>query len=130
MWNIGMHSLKKSDMLSRTRLPSFTVLQSIAPSARLLSLRSGKVQIEVKMRKIFTFLFLILATLSVRGQDTAALDTLASDFWTWRARFAPFTGDDVNRIERPGGVRDWSRARIDHQRKELGEFEARWKKID
>src|SRR5437879_13207444 len=82
------------------------------------------------MRRIFTFLFLILAMLTVRGQDTAPLDKLAADFWSWRARYAPFTGDDVNRIERPGGMRDWSRAKIDSERKELGECETRWKKID
>jgi len=61
---------------------------------------------------------------------TAALEKLADDFWHWRAKYAPFTGDDVNRIERPGGLRDWSRGQIENHRKELGEFEARWKKID
>src|SRR5213082_3462513 len=65
-----------------------------------------------------------------QNPETEALDKLAGDFWTWRARYAPFTGDDVNRIERPGGTRDWSRSRIDRERKELSEFEARWKKID
>ena len=43
---------------------------------------------------------------------------------------APFTGDDVNRLERPGGTRDWSRAGIEKRRKDLAEFEARWKKLD
>src|SRR6266852_4821012 len=57
-------------------------------------------------------------------------DKLADDFWAWRAKCAPFTGDDVNRIERPGGTRDWSRAAIDKQRKDLTDFESRWKKID
>ncbi len=66
----------------------------------------------------------------VRAQPIESLDKLAGDFWSWRARYAPFTGDDVNRIERPGGMRDWSRAKIDNERKELGEFERRWKKID
>jgi len=33
-------------------------------------------------------------------------------------------------MERPGGTRDWSRASIDKQRKDLAEFEARWKKVD
>ncbi len=61
---------------------------------------------------------------------TESLDKLADDFWAWRAKYAPFTGDDVNRIERPGGTRDWSRASIDKQRKDLAEFEARWKKLD
>lgn len=66
----------------------------------------------------------------VCAQQNDSLDKLADDFWSWRARYAPFTGDDVNRIERPGGLRDWSRAKIDNQRKELSEFETRWKKID
>jgi Bacterial protein of unknown function (DUF885) len=61
---------------------------------------------------------------------TEPLEKLADDFWSWRAKYAPFTGDDVNRIERPGGTRDWLRATIDRHRKELGEFEARWKRID
>ncbi len=61
---------------------------------------------------------------------TEALDKLGQDFWAWRAKYAPFTGDDVNRIERPGGTRDWSLAKIDNRRKELGDFEARWKKLD
>src|SRR5713101_7081124 len=59
-----------------------------------------------------------------------ALDKLANDFWAWRAKYAPFTGDDVNRIERPGGTRDWSAAAIDKQRADLAVFEARWKKLD
>jgi uncharacterized protein (DUF885 family) len=82
------------------------------------------------MKKSWTAVFLtglLLANASVAAES---LDKLANDFWTWRAKYAPFTGDDVNRIERPGGTRDWSRASIDKQRKDLAEFEARWKKID
>lgn len=81
--------------------------------------------------------FVLLVSLSLastqaqpRNSGTEVLDKLADDFWTWRAKYAPFTGDDVNRIERPGGTRDWSRASIDKRRKDLAEFEARWKKID
>jgi uncharacterized protein (DUF885 family) len=59
-----------------------------------------------------------------------SLEKLADDFWSWRAKYAPFTGDDVNRMERPGGMRDWSRASIETRRKDLAAFEARWKKID
>jgi uncharacterized protein (DUF885 family) len=59
-----------------------------------------------------------------------SLEKLADDFWTWRARYAPFSGDDVNRIERPGGMRDWSRSSIDQRRSDLEQFEARWKNID
>src|SRR5438309_7940814 len=65
-----------------------------------------------------------------QNPETEALNKLAGDFWTWRAKYAPFTGDDVNRIEHPGGTRDWSAAAIDKQRKDLAEFAACWKKID
>ena len=58
------------------------------------------------------------------------LQKLAQDFWNWRARYAPFTADDVNRMERPGGTRDWSGAAIEKRRADLKEFEARWKQID
>ena len=59
-----------------------------------------------------------------------SLEKLAADFWAWRAKQAPFTSDDVNRIERPGGMRDWSRASIDQRKKDLAAFETRWKKLD
>jgi uncharacterized protein (DUF885 family) len=59
-----------------------------------------------------------------------SLEQLADDFWAWRAKHAPFTADDVNRIERPGGMRDWSRASIDRRRKDLARFEARCEKLD
>ena len=72
----------------------------------------------------------ILCGLSVSAPaQTDAFSTLADDFWAWRAKHAPFTADDVNRIERPGGIRDWSRPSIDRRRKDLAGFEARWKKL-
>src|SRR6202051_3392959 len=73
---------------------------------------------------------LVAVSLGHASGATESLDKLADDFWTWRAKYAPFTGDDVNRIERPGGIRDWSRASIEQRRKDLAGFEARWKKID
>jgi uncharacterized protein (DUF885 family) len=82
------------------------------------------------MKKSWTAVFLIALLLANASVPAESLDTLANDFWTWRAKYAPFTGDDVNRIERLGGTRDWSRDSIDKQRKDLAEFEARWKKID
>src|SRR5216110_3108898 len=83
------------------------------------------------MKNFCTALLLgsVVFSLSLQGRADS-LDKLADDFWVWRAKYAPFTGDDVNRIERPGGTRDWSRVSIDKQRKDLAEFEARWKKID
>ena len=82
------------------------------------------------MKKSWTAVFLIVLLLANASAGTESLDNLANDFWTWRAKYAPFTGDDVNRIERPSGIRHWSRASIDKQRKDLAEFEGRWKKLD
>src|SRR5438034_8304126 len=78
--------------------------------------------------KIALLLVALCAFAMQAKSDT--LDKLADDFWTWRARYGQLTGDDVNRMERPGGMRDWSRASIDKRRKDLTEFETRWKKID
>ena len=73
---------------------------------------------------------LVAAVWSGSASATAeSLDKLSDDFWAWRAKNAPFTGDDVNRMERPGGTRDWSRASIDQRRKDLADFKARWKKM-
>src|SRR6266545_7867526 len=82
------------------------------------------------MKKRSAMVFLIALLLGNASATTESLDKPANDFWAWRAKYAPFTGDDVNRIERPGGPRDWSRVSIDRQRKDLAEFETRWKKLD
>ena len=86
------------------------------------------------MKRLVVLGLSILLAFAVEGESPAKSDTqlqkLSQDFWTWRARYAPFTGDDVNRIERPGGMRDWSAAAIEKRRADLGEFEARWKHID
>jgi uncharacterized protein (DUF885 family) len=76
------------------------------------------------------FLLNFLALSANSQPQTDSLGKLADNFWVWRAKYAPFTEDDVNRIERPGGTRDWSRASLDQQRKDLAEFEGRWKKLD
>src|SRR5205809_5762412 len=82
------------------------------------------------MKKGYAAVCLLAMLLGNASAATESLDKLAGDFWAWRAKYAPFTGDDVNRIEHLGGVRDWSVAAMDKQRKDLAEFEARWKKID
>ena len=83
------------------------------------------------VRVIAPLLLVISLTLSAAVQaQPDSLEQLADDFWAWRAKHAPFTADDVNRIERPGGMRDWSRASIDQRRKDLAGFEARWKKLN
>ena len=60
-----------------------------------------------------------------------ALDDLARDFWTWRATEQPISTDDIPRLERPAGwVPDWSPDAVAKYRRQLDDFEARWKKID
>jgi uncharacterized protein (DUF885 family) len=82
------------------------------------------------MKNFVTILALIAVASLLWAQQTDSFDKLANDFWTWRAKYAPFNGDDVPRMERPDGIRDWSRAAIEKERKDLTEFESRWKKID
>jgi hypothetical protein len=72
---------------------------------------------------------LLLSAAAVAQSKTDSLDRLASDFWTWRAKCRPFSTDDIPRMERPAGVRDWSATAIAQQRVNLGEFERRWKEI-
>src|SRR5271169_794864 len=44
--------------------------------------------------------------------QSGSLEAFAHDFWQWRARYQPFSQDDIPRIERPlerlAGPRDWS----------------------
>jgi hypothetical protein len=73
---------------------------------------------------------LILVALGFAHQAADSDEKLASDFWSWRARYAQYTGDDVPRMERPAGVvRDWSAAIVEGQRKELAAFEVRWRNL-
>ncbi|MGI8890347.1 MAG: DUF885 family protein, partial [Chthoniobacterales bacterium] len=81
---------------------------------------------------ILSVLFVHISDAQTPAKEPAdgALPKLSQDFWSWRARFAPYTGDDVNRMERPDGQRDWSAASIEKRRADLANFEARWKQID
>jgi hypothetical protein len=82
-----------------------------------------------KSRGIVILLLSCVALVTGAQPRSDSLEQLANDFWAWRAKYAPFTADDVNRIERPDGIRDWSRASIDRRGKDLAGFEARWKKL-
>ncbi len=83
------------------------------------------------VRVLAPLLLLISPTLSAAvPAQPDSLEQLAKDFWAWRAKYAPFTSDDVNRLERHGGMRDWSRSSIDQRRRDLAAFEARWKKLN
>ena len=86
------------------------------------------------VRRAISIFFLLVATSASRAQrqpsEGDSLDQLASNFWTWRAQYGPFSADDVNRMERPGGLRDWSRATIEDRLKALADFEERWKRFE
>src|SRR4030088_1635634 len=60
-----------------------------------------------------------------------SLDDLAKDFWSWRAVEQPLSTDDIPRLERPATwTPDWSAEAVTRYRKQLVEFENRWKSID
>src|SRR5437868_14808376 len=82
------------------------------------------------MKKSWAGVLLFALLLINASAETESLDKLADDFWAWRAKYAPFTDDDVNRIERPGGMRDWSKASIDRRRNDFEQFESRWKNLN
>jgi len=79
------------------------------------------------MRRII--LGLLLSTFGFAQAADDSFAKLAKDFWTWRAKYRPFTFDDVPRMEHAGGVRDWSQAAITRQRADLAGFEARWRSL-
>src|SRR6476661_2303270 len=83
---------------------------------------------------IFSVIVLVVANVvQCSAEDFATLSKFADDFWTWRAKYAPFTGDDVNRIERPGPAaagRNWSRASMEAREQQLLGFEERYRQID
>src|SRR5580704_4339647 len=81
--------------------------------------------LAIHMRRILVTLLLYPA-LSFTQPKTESLGQLASDFWKWRAIYRPFTFDDIPRMDRSAGRRDWSEAAIAKQRADLSEFERRW----
>jgi uncharacterized protein (DUF885 family) len=82
------------------------------------------------MRWLIVAVLLFYPCVSIAQTKPDSLDDLASQFWSWRAKYRPFTGDDIPRIERPGGLRDWSAAAIAKQRADLTAFERRWNALD
>ena len=84
-----------------------------------------------KRMQTWTAVCVLTVATSLAQPPAGADQKLASDFWAWRARTAQYTGDDVNRMERPrGATRDWSAAGVENQRRDLSAFEARWKSQD
>jgi uncharacterized protein (DUF885 family) len=71
-----------------------------------------------------------LASQAATPPASGSFEEFAADFWAWRARYQPFTADDIPRIEHPFGSRNWSAASITKQRESLGQLENRWKAFD
>jgi uncharacterized protein (DUF885 family) len=77
----------------------------------------------------FSVVTLVFFITCCYGADN--LQTVAQDFWTWRAATQPFSGDDIPRIERPANaLPDWSAAAMEARRRALAGFESRWSKLD
>jgi uncharacterized protein (DUF885 family) len=71
------------------------------------------------------------------GDEAHSSDPLvqfSEDFWQWRARYQPFSQDDIPRLERPATdaahPRDWSAAAVARQKAALDGFEQRWSRMD
>jgi hypothetical protein len=63
---------------------------------------------------------LLTATATAQQQPITDLQTLSSDFWTWRASEQPFSFDDIPRLDRPPGwAADWSASTVARRRDEL-----------
>ena len=94
---------------------------------------SAVTPMRMKMSKRRLASVAICVVLVAPGFSRRAADSdekLASDFWTWRARYGQYTSDDVPRMERPLGVlRDWSAPRVEEQQRELAIFDERWKDL-
>src|SRR5438034_454415 len=118
-------------MLVKNPPRSVTAHRSIGQSSRHRQSQCAEARTEIAVKNFCAVLLLSSLGLSMSSRAQAdSLEKLADDFWVWRAKYAPFTGDDVNRMERPGGRRNWSRASIDQRQKDLVGFEACWKKLN
>jgi uncharacterized protein (DUF885 family) len=99
---------------------------------RKLRLRLGGFEmaaVVVTFALVFGHTYPLFAQVEASAKSDS-LDALAADFWQWRARYQPFSQDDIPRIERPNGPRDWSANAIARQKAALDDFEKRWKRID
>src|SRR5580698_3016959 len=78
----------------------------------------------------FSFTTPLLADDQSLTPASGLLETFSNNFWQWRARYQPFSRDDIPRIEHPIGPRDWSANSIAQQKKALEKFERQWKAIN
>src|SRR5262249_39720599 len=124
---MGLLLLKHSERSEGCLL--LPVISGITRGFLAASLRSDLFEKE----KLFKFVALLVAALLVSSQLCHAddLDTLAADYWQWRAAEQPLSLDDMTRLERPPDwAPDWSPAAVAKYRGELSGLEARWKRIN
>ncbi|MGI9145632.1 MAG: DUF885 family protein [Chloroflexota bacterium] len=61
---------------------------------------------------------------------SADLLVLGNEFWTWRSRTQPVSGDDIPRLERPPGwAPDWSPDAVVGRRARLDDLERAWRSL-
>src|SRR6266404_8933504 len=95
---------------------------------RSLPLKTGA---NAKMNVLRLLCVLLLTMVFAHALHADVLDDLARDFWAWRASEMPVSTDDIPRLERPARwVPDWSPAAVASYRKQVGEFDRRWKAVD
>jgi uncharacterized protein (DUF885 family) len=90
-------------------------------------------RLRLYLQVVFLIGYWLLSSAPAEPKPTQtgdSLQSLASDFWEWRARYQPFSKDDIPRIDHPAGRRDWSATSLTKQRAALSRYEARWKQID
>ncbi len=81
------------------------------------------------MRRLLCMSLLVLLLASSVSADD--LQSLARDFWIWRAAHQPLSGDDIPRLDRPAGwLPDWSAETVATRRQALVSFEKRWQQLD
>src|SRR5271163_2268324 len=84
----------------------------------------------VSIGKRFLLLAPILISAAFLAAKADSISDLNQSYWTWRATEQPFTNDDIPRIDRPANLKiDWAPATIAARRKELTDFENRWKTL-
>jgi hypothetical protein len=81
------------------------------------------------MRPFATLLALTLLALAPARADD--LQTLANDFWQWRASEQPISTDDIPRLDRPSNwTPHWSPDNVRQYQAKLVDFESRWRKVN
>jgi uncharacterized protein (DUF885 family) len=82
------------------------------------------------MRSMTAILILTLAASAAPAAAADSLDSLAKDFWTWRAAEQPASGDDITRLDRPDGwAPEVSKAALEARIEELRAFEERFRAL-